>query len=174
MTGTKFTVQIGLLGTDNWILWSIKMRALLCAEGLWAVVDPDSKAKSAEKNSKALGILILHLEEFQLQTAASYDSARELWKHFASTYQAKSNARRALLRKQLLSLRMERGEGISKFVERSKGLWTELKATGHEMSETEVCWTILSALPKQFGMICPDAAALGRCVRIGGHSCEAE
>ena len=41
----------------------------------------------------------------------------------------------------------------------TKGLWlivnpdSKLRATGHEMSETELCWTVLSGLPKSLRVI---------------------
>ena len=48
---------------------------------------------------------------------------------------------------------MEAAEPVSKFVQRAKGLWTELRAACHEMAETELCWKVLSGLPKGFGVI---------------------
>jgi len=145
-----------LLGTDNYPIWSIRTKAHLGTKGLWSVVDPDSKLEDDVdplKNEKARSIIVERLEDYQLLSADKYESARELWQHFKAVYQANSNARRALLRKQLLSLKMEAGEPVSKFVQRAKGLWTELRATGHEMAETELCWTVLSGLPHSFGMI---------------------
>ena len=119
-------------------------------------MNPDSKFEDEVdpvKNEKARSIIMERLEDYQLLSADPYKSARKLWQHFQTVYQANSNARRALLRKQLLGLKMEAAEPVSKTVQRAKGLRTDLGATGHKMSETELCWTVLSGVPKTFGVI---------------------
>lgn len=156
MAGSKFNVQVKPLGTDNYVAWSILVKQLLVLQGLWSVVDPDAEKTENEdkqQNDKALAVITIHLEEFHLQTAGAATSARELWAHFASTFQAKSVARRFQLRQQLLSLKKEPSEPLTKFTERAKSLWSSLKTTGHEMSETELCWSVLSGLPTEYGVI---------------------
>lgn len=106
------------LGTDNWSEWSILIKQLLVLEGCWSVVDPDAaesgtglertrgdrerrekaEEQDADKNAKALALIIVHLEAFHLKTAGAATSARALWSQFESTYQAKSVARQFQLR----------------------------------------------------------------------------
>ena len=88
-----------------------------------------------------------------LSAASEYDSASDLWKHLASTFKGKNKATRGLLRQTLLSLAKESGEPISKYVERARGIWTDLKSTGDAMEESDLCFSIMSGLPKQFDTI---------------------
>ena len=117
----------------------MKTKAFLVIDGLWAVVDPkndkqDTRAK-AKDNEKALGHMILCLEDYLLSTASEYTSARDLWGHLAKTFKGKNKATRGLLRQTLLTLAKEAGEPVSKYVERARAIWSDLKKTedGMEM-----------------------------------------
>jgi hypothetical protein len=95
----------------------------------------------------------LHLADFHLHRVQSASSAKELWDSFEATFKAKNNARRVSLRKQLNSLQKEPSEPPTKYTARAKGLWSDLVATGHEMKEAELCWTVLSSLPKEYDIV---------------------
>lgn len=113
----------------------------------------DEQGKFEEMNAKALAIITLHVETFHLKTAGAASSAKDLWQHFAATYESRSIARQYQLRQQLLTMKMERGERVTRFLERLKSLWSDLLATGHDMKETELCWSALMGLPHQFDVI---------------------
>lgn len=137
------------------------MKSLLELEGLWSAVDPDAAAASQDKddkgdvvkNTKALALIVLHVEEYYLQTASKATSAKSLWVQLAATNQAKSSARKAVLRKQLLTFQKAASEPVSVYFERAKALWYELTSAGLEIQESEICWTVLSGLPKKYDMI---------------------
>ena len=165
---SKYGVKLQL-GTDNWSEWSILVKQLLVLEGCWSVVDPAAPESStgegrtrsdttksekaeeqdADKNVKALALIIVHLEPFHLKTAGAATSAKALWKQFESTFQAKSVARQFQLRQQLMALRME-NDSVTKYIERAKSLYSDLVVVGHDIKETEICWAVLLGLPKQF------------------------
>ena len=118
MSFSKYNVDIKL-GTDNWAEWQILIKQLLVLEGCWSVVDPKAADSStgrtrgdkeqegdvqAEKNARALALIITHVEPFHLKTAGAATSAKDLWTQFQQTYQAKSVARQFQLRQQLMTL----------------------------------------------------------------------
>jgi len=139
MTGQDSAVQVKPLDVDNYAVWSARMKMLLISKKLWAVVK-ETKANE-EDSQKALAIMGLHVADFHLQRVMSANSAKELWDSFEATYKAKNNARRVSLRKELNSLQKQPSEPLTKYTARAKSLWSDLVATGHEMKETELCWT---------------------------------
>ena len=171
MSSDSNSVRIQPLGTQNYSIWSMKMKAFLIIEGLWAVVDPDSNDKEtrskSKENEKALGQIILRLEDYLLSSASEYDFARDLWKHLASTFKGKNKATRGLLRQTLLGLSKEPKEPVSKYVERARGIWTDLKSTGDAMEESDLCFSIMQGLPKQFDTIVTFLNAQARDLSLG-------
>ncbi len=151
MTGQDSAVQVKPLDVDNYAVWSARMKMLLISKKLWAVVK-ETKANE-EDSQKALAIMGLHVADFHLQRVMSANSAKELWDSFEATYKAKNNARRVSLRKELNSLQKQPSEPLTKYTARAKSLWSDLVATGHEMKETELCWTVLSGLPKEYDIV---------------------
>lgn len=84
------------------------MKAVLVSQDLWSVVDPKSASETRDdktKSLKALALITMFVEDIHLKTVSGAASASALWKHFTDTYQARSVARRAVLRKQLFSFR---------------------------------------------------------------------
>ena len=65
-------------------------------------------------------------------------------------YQAKSNARKLQLRKQLAHLKMSPGEPLTKYVSRAKEIQDQLRAAGHEVADAEVAWNVLTGLPAAY------------------------
>ena len=124
---------------------------LLISKKLWAAVK-ETKADE-EDSQKALTIMGLHVADFHLQRVLSASSAKELWDSFEATYKAKNNARRVSLRKELNRLQKQPSEPLTRYTARAKSLWSALVATGHEMKETELCWTVLSSLPKEHDIV---------------------
>lgn len=140
------------------------MKSFLELEDVWSVVDPDSSEDKDDedveddhgdvaKNKKAMALITLHVEEYYLQTVSKATSAKALWTQLAATHQAKSSARKAVLRKELLSFQKAANEPVSVYLERAKSLWNELTAAGLEIKESEICWTVLSGLPNEYDMI---------------------
>ena len=157
MSGDSNNVRIQPLGPNNYSVWSVKTKAFLIIEGVWAVVDPDNnnadtRAK-AKENEKALGHILLRLEDYLLSTASEYSSARDLWNYLARSFKGKNKATRGVLRQTLLTLAKQADEPISKYVERARATWADLKNTGDGMEESDLCFTIMQGLPKQYGTI---------------------
>jgi transposase InsO family protein len=68
-----------------------------------------------------------------------------------NTFQAKTNARKLQLRREMNSLRKEGAEPLTRYFNRALTKWAELTTTGHEMRENEAVWSALNGLPKQYG-----------------------
>ena len=103
----KFLVE--KLGVGNYATWSIKMKHLLIHKGLWTAVATGEGAS----DEKALALIMLTVQDFHLSTLAECETAKEAWDKLASTYKAKSLARRTMLRKELTSLKMDANEPLT-------------------------------------------------------------
>ena len=68
------------------------------------------------------------------------ESARDLWDHFQTVFQAKTNSRRLLLRQQLSNLKKIPSEPISKYLARANGLMIDLQAVGSTVERVGSCF----------------------------------
>lgn len=145
MTSDK---SIEALDLDNYPTWSIRMQMLLTHKDLWEAV-----STGGEKDKKALALICLNVKDHHLLMLSECDTAKKAWDSLKSAYKAKSTARRVLLRREINSLKMEAEEPISKYIARARTISADLKATGHEISESEVAIAVLGGLPKDYDML---------------------
>lgn len=99
------------LDVDNYATWSIRMQAYLMVKGLWDVVAGDSTDAAADK--KALAQIILHVMDHHLSTLVACPTAKDAWEALKATYEAKTNARKLLLRRELTQLKMGATEPLT-------------------------------------------------------------
>ena len=148
---TTSQATIERLDVDNYATWSIRMRALLISKGLWAAVTADTP--DADKDQKALAQIILHVKDHHLMTVGKCETAKIAWETLKTTYEAKTNARRLLLRRELTQLKMGASEPLTVYAARAKDLQTQLTAAGDEVKDQEVALQYLAGLPPAYGMI---------------------
>ena len=133
------------LDVDNYATWSIRMRALLISKGLWAAVTSDTP--DADKDQKALAQIILNVKDHHLMTVGKCERAKIAWETLKTTYEAKNNARRLLLRRELTQLKMGATEPLTVYAARAKDLQSQLTAAGDEVKDQEVALQYLAGLP---------------------------
>lgn len=136
---------VELLDVDNYVTWRSKMKFLLITKGLWMAVTGDSVDE--EKDAKALAQIGLHVKDHHLSVLERCTSAKAAWEQLEAVYQAKSNARKRQLRKELSQLKMGPAEPLPKYVARAKDIQNQLHAAGHDVADQEVAWALLAGLP---------------------------
>lgn len=139
------------LDVANYATWKARMRFLLISKGLWAAVSGTDT--SPETDQKALAQIGLYVKEHHLPLLERCKTGKEAWDQLESVYQAKSNARKLQLRKQLTQLKMGPGEPLSKYAARAKEIQDQLRAAGHEVSDQEVTWSVLAGLPEAYDTV---------------------
>lgn len=127
------------------------MRAALISKGLWAAVESDTP--NSEQDQKALAKIILHVKDHHLMTVGSCATAKQAWEMLKTTYEAKTNARKLMLRKELTQLRMAATEPLTVYAARAKDLQAQLRTAGDEVKDQEVALQFLAGLPPAYGMI---------------------
>lgn len=148
MTAGEDKVPFELLDVDNYATWARRMKYLLIIKGLWSAVT--STTVDPDKNEKAMAQIGLHMKDHHLATLERCTTAKQAWQELESIFQAKSNARKRQLRKELSQLKMGVAEPLTKYVARAKEIQNQLRAAGHEVADQEVVWAVLAGLPQQY------------------------
>ena len=88
--GTKMTnVDIDMLDTDNYAVWSIKIKSFLIIKDLWTAVSNESDPKPGA-DEKALAQLSLHFKDHHIPLLSKAKTAAEAWQKLKAIYQAKA------------------------------------------------------------------------------------
>lgn len=154
MTSSEQTPTFAPLDVDNYATWSIRMRALLVQRGLWAAVVPTQGVLTQPgDDAKAHAAILLNVKDHHLEALVGCNSAKTAWDLLAGTYQAKNNARKMQLRKELSSLNMLTGEPMTKYVARAKSISAALATCGMPVPSTELVWSVLAGLPECYQMM---------------------
>ncbi|PRW61031.1 hypothetical protein C2E21_0028 [Chlorella sorokiniana] len=151
MAATEDKVPFELLDVDNYATWARRMKYLLVIRGLWTAVTSDTV--DADLNQKAMATIGLRMKDHHLATLERCATAKQLWQTLASTFEAKSNARKRQLRKELSQLKMGAAEPLTKYVARAKEIQNQLRAAGHDVGDQEVAWALLAGLPPAYETI---------------------
>ena len=162
------------LDVDNYATWSIRMRAVLISKGLWAAIGAASPpgtaaatAVDAAMDQKALAQIILHVADHHLITLGNCATAKAAWDTLKATYEARTNARRLLLRRELTQLKMGATEPLTKYAARATDLQTQLRAAGEDVKDQEVALQFLAGLPPAYGMISTVLTTSDAALKIG-------
>ena len=139
------------LDVDNYATWRTRMKFLLICKGLWRAVQVDDIDE--ETDQKALAQIGLYVKEHHLSTLERCKTAKEAWRQLEAVYQAKSNARKLQLRRELAQLKMGPAEPLSKYVARAKEIQDQLRAAGHEVADQEIAWAVLAGLPAYYDTV---------------------
>lgn len=127
------------------------MKFLLISKGLWTALTGDSVDE--EKDAKALAQIGLHVKNHHLPVLECCSTAKTAWEQLEAIYQAKSNARKRQLRKELTQLKMGAAEPLAKYVARAKEIQNQLRAAGYEVADQEVAWALLAGLPPAYDTV---------------------
>ena len=146
--------RIEPLGIDNYSTWKVRMRLILVSKGLWGAVTKDEKEVDEVQSEQALALIGLAVQDFHLTTVGQCKTAKELWELLEKTFQAKTNARRLQLRKDLLFIRKGSTESITVYVSRAKAIQDDLVACGQQLQPFEVASSVLNGLPEEYQVVC--------------------
>lgn len=151
MSATTSVPAVEPLDVNNYATWRSKMKFLLITKGLWSAVTGASMDE--EKDAKALAQIGLYVKDHHLPMLERCTNAKNAWEQLEVVYQAKSNARKRQLRKDLTQLKMEAHEPLSKYAARAKDIQNQLRATGYDVGDQEVVWALLAGLPPAFDTV---------------------
>jgi hypothetical protein len=121
---TTTVPSVELLDVENYATWRSKMKFLLISKSLWTAVMGDSVDE--EKDAKALAQIGLHVKDHHLAVLERCNTAKEAWEQLEVVYQARSNARKWQLHKELSQLKMGPSEPLTKYMARAKEIQNQI------------------------------------------------
>ena len=116
---TKFEVE-KFDGKSNFLLWKLRVTALLVKEGVYKALEGEKKKSSTmteeefrDIDFRARATIILCLSDEVLYNVMTETTAAAVWCKLESLYMTKSLSNKLFMKKQLYSLRMKEGTSIS-------------------------------------------------------------
>ena len=144
--------SIERLDVDNYRTWSKKMKAVLVTKELWTPVTEDEPTDK-KADQKALALITLSVSDHNLSTLDEAETAKAAWETLKKVYEARSNARKLQLKRELNALKKDAAETVTAYVTRAKDLRIQLASTGYEVKDEEVVLSLLAGLPTEYDMI---------------------
>jgi hypothetical protein len=115
------SVKIEPLGKDNFDTWKIQIEALLIKNDSWKYVNgtipkpkeqPEAVTTWESNDAKAWSDLILTICPSELKQIKNCPTSKDIWNKLHSVYQSQGPARKAMLLKTLILLKMKNGEDM--------------------------------------------------------------
>lgn len=145
------SMNMPMLSSENYTVWSIKAQAILDAHTLWEAVAPaNDAAVNAKKCKTARALLPSGLPEDVLLQVAAKPMAKEVWDSLKVRFVGAEwvrAARRATLRGELDRLRMEDGESLDVYAGRLAGMTARFAGLGETLSDTELVKKLMDTVP---------------------------
>jgi hypothetical protein len=138
------------LGDNNYATWRVQMKGLLATKDCMRAITVDNDANS----TKAMGLMIMCVEEQHLPTIERATNAREAWNALAALYQQTSTANLLHLKKQLSTLEKKASESIPQYVARARGIADQIRAaTGNAVEAVDLIMAVVGGLPSEYAMV---------------------
>nr|GEV30467.1 zinc finger, CCHC-type [Tanacetum cinerariifolium] len=134
--GGSMSYQVPALTSVNYPVWSVKVKSIMDAYGLWGTVEPRALGEEpdAKKSKQALVFLFQAIPEDMV-----------------------------LQMRELESLRMNEGETVDDFATKLTGLSSKARSLGYELEEVDLVKRLLDSMPKSFLQI---VASIEQCFEL--------
>ncbi|XP_074336783.1 uncharacterized protein LOC141673956 [Apium graveolens] len=153
--GGSIGLSYPVLTKNNYIIWALKMKVYMQAQGVWTTIEPaDPKVPIEEKVDKvALAMLYQGLPEDMVLSIAAKGTVKVAWTALKTICQGADRVKKAkvqTLRAEFESLVMKDNEQLDDFYLKLNGLVTNIQALGDTMADSYVVKKMLRAVPTKF------------------------
>ncbi|GKA36359.1 retrovirus-related pol polyprotein from transposon TNT 1-94 [Tanacetum coccineum] len=154
----KFDVE-KFNGSNDFVLWRVKMRCLLIQHGWEAALDPFPKTMAdtdktamlkTDVYKKAHSSLLLCLDNQVLREVNKEDSAVGVWLKLETLYMLKSLANKLYLKKKLFTFYMHSGKKLSKHIDEFNKLIGDLANINVDIDDEDQALMLLTSLPPSY------------------------
>ncbi|KAG8139411.1 hypothetical protein E2320_002176 [Naja naja] len=139
---------VSQLNETNYLSWNVKMEMYLQREELWTIVtNPLAVLDDGDqrKNKKALGSIILALEDSQLIHVRDHQSVKECWEALCSVCMRETVCSKVLLTRRLYKAQLKPGESMSTYLQNMRRAFLELEERGMTFTEAHKVYVVLSS-----------------------------
>ncbi|GKA53316.1 zinc finger, CCHC-type containing protein [Tanacetum coccineum] len=147
--------QCLVLNNTNYILWALRMKKILMANGVWDLIEGTSTSKEThiKKDSSASAYLFQGLlEDLQMQVAGC-ETAKEIWDSLKSRFIGTEDVQQAhsqQLKSEFEKLVMKEDESINSFAGKMMSIITKAATCGLTFDEQTKVRKVLNAVPDKF------------------------
>lgn len=152
--GGSMGLSYPMLSRTNYTTWSMKMRVIMQAHGVWDAVEPsDPKIAADERADKvALAMMYQSIPEEMLLSLAEKKKAKDAWEALRTMCQGAERAKAAkiqTLKSEFEVLNMKSTEHLEDYCMKITGIVTNIRALGEEIKEAYVVKKLMrSVVPK--------------------------
>lgn len=153
--GASMGLSYPMLTKTNYTAWSLKMRVIMQAHGVWEAVEAvDTKAVVEDRTDKiALAMIYQAIPEEMLLSLTDKKKAKDAWEGIKTMCQGAEKVKAAkvqTLRAEFEPLHMKDTDQLDDFCMRLNGLVTNIRALGDEVTKAYVVKKLLRAVPSKF------------------------
>ncbi|KAK1400343.1 CCHC-type domain-containing protein [Heracleum sosnowskyi] len=145
-----------MLTKTNYTVWSMKMKVLMQAHGVWEAVeqsDPKAVVVDERVDKVAMAMIYQSVPEEILLSLSEKKQAKEVWEALKTMCQGANRAKVAkiqTLKAEFEALTMKDTELLDDFSLKLVGLVTNIRVLGEEVKEDYVVKKLLRAVPSKF------------------------
>ncbi|KAC9456363.1 hypothetical protein E3N88_45805 [Mikania micrantha] len=154
--GSMTQFQCPMLNATNYTIWSIRIKTILKANGLWDMIEPSANTQTDEKKDMtATAYLFQALPEEMIIQIANCKSAKKIWDALKTRnvgVDRVQKARLQTLKTEFEMLKMEE-DSIDSFTAKLNGIVTKASNLGTIYDQPTLVRKLLSSVPKKFVQI---------------------
>ncbi|KAJ9538848.1 hypothetical protein OSB04_031581 [Centaurea solstitialis] len=152
--GSTTHFQCPLLNSTNYTIWSIRMRTILQANGLWEMIEPTDQTKKDDKSDKiAMAYLFQALPEDLNLQVATCKGAKEIWDTLKIRnigVEQVQKARLQTLRSEFEALEMNEGDSLDSFIVKMTNVISKITSLGTTFDQPTLVRKLLNSMPDKY------------------------
>ena len=137
-----------LIGSSNYELWAIRIKAALIAKDLGGFLSRAEGAKSTKDNAKALGYIQLACADGPLMHILNFDNPTDAWNYLDRLYAPRGFSSEFILFKEFFGATLSSLGSVDNYLATIKRVSTNLKAKQLELlNKLIIAWTLYNLGP---------------------------
>jgi len=152
--GGSVPFQCSMLTSTNYTTWTIKMEAIMDAQGIWESIEPPAGvAVDEKKNNSARDFIFQAVPEDVLLQVSKKRTAKEIWEALKVRYLGATRVQKArlhTLKSDFEALRMKDGETIDEFSGKLSGMVSKYSSLGATLEDNILVRKLLDSVPDKY------------------------
>ncbi|KAJ0435275.1 putative transcription factor interactor and regulator CCHC(Zn) family [Helianthus annuus] len=153
-SGSLNHFQCPTLKSTNYIIWAIRIKTILEANGLWEMIEPSKDTQpDVKKDKTAIAYLFQALPEDLILQVANCKSAKEVWEALKTRHvgiDMVQKARMQTLKSEFDMLHMKEEESIDSFTAKLNSIVTKATSLGSTFDQPTLVRKLLNSVPERF------------------------
>ena len=140
-----------LVGSENYAIWALRMKAIFVERGVKAVITSDDVSEDA--NDRALGAIHMFVDDGPLVQIQNEERAHKAWTMLKSLYSSSGFSSEFITIKEFFRCKLEKFDSMELFINKIKQLNDELASKDLALPKQVVMSWVLDNLTSQYEFI---------------------